>query len=93
MTAAKRADGGRGDAARGAETTLSGESDEVESPLKGDLPRRGSFKMLQVEQDTQLNRNQGCQMAKFDSFLSLDCTRVEGLRGRSKERKGSNFAA
>ena len=31
---------------------------------------------------------QRCQMAKFDPFLSLDCTRVE-----SKERKGSNFAA
>ena len=28
--------------------------------------------------------------AKFDTFLSLDCTGVEG--GGSKERKGSNFA-
>ena len=33
---------------------------------------------------------QGCQIAKFDPFLSLDCARVEG---QSKERKGSNFAA
>ena len=35
----------------------------------------------------------GCQMAKFDPFLSLDCTRVEGVGAQSKERKGSNFAA
>ena len=32
-------------------------------------------------------------MAKFDSFLSLDCDRVEGVGAQSKERKGSNFAA
>ena len=38
-------------------------------------------------------RNQGCQMAKFDPFLSLDCARVEGVGAQSKERKGSNFAA
>ena len=30
---------------------------------------------------------QGCQRAKFDPFLSLDCARVEGVGG-----KGSNFA-
>ena len=33
------------------------------------------------------------QMTKFDPFLSLDCTRVEGVGAQSKERKGSNFAA
>ena len=50
MTAARSAEGGRGDGARGgAETTIL--SGEVESPLKGDLPRRGSFKMLQVERE------------------------------------------
>ena len=38
-------------------------------------------------------RTQGCQMAKFDPFLSLDCARVEGVGAQSKERKGSNFAA
>ena len=37
--------------------------------------------------------SQGCQMAKFDPFLSLDCARVEGGGAQSKERKGSNFAA
>ena len=37
--------------------------------------------------------NQGCLMAKFDPFLSLDCARVEGVGAQSKERKGSNFAA
>ena len=36
---------------------------------------------------------QGCQMAKFDPFLSLDCAGVEGVGAQSKERKGSNFAA
>ena len=36
---------------------------------------------------------QGCQMAKFDPFLSLDCARLEGVGAQSKERKGSNFAA
>ena len=36
---------------------------------------------------------QGCQMAKFDPLLSLDCARVEGVGAQSKERKGSNFAA
>ena len=36
---------------------------------------------------------QGCQMAKFDPCLSLDCARVEGVGAQSKERKGSNFAA
>ena len=36
---------------------------------------------------------QCCQIAKFDPFLSLDFTRVEGVGAQSKERKGSNFAA
>ena len=27
---------------------------------------------------------QGCQMAKFDPFLSLHCTRVEGVGAQSK---------
>ena len=40
-----------------------------------------------------LEDGQGCQMAKFDPFLSLDCARVEGVGAQSKERKGSNFAA
>ena len=35
---------------------------------------------------------QGCQMAKFDPFLSLDCAGTEGVGAQSKERKGSNFA-
>ena len=36
---------------------------------------------------------QGCQIAKLDLFLSLDCARVKGVGAQSKERKGSNFAA
>ena len=35
----------------------------------------------------------GCQIAKFDPFLSSDCARVECVGAQSKERKGSNFAA
>ena len=31
--------------------------------------------------------------AKFDLFLSLDCAGIEGLGAKSKERKGSYFAA
>ena len=44
---------------------------------------------------TQIIRspNHGCQMAKFDPVLSLDCARVEGVGAQSKERTGSNFAA
>ena len=42
---------------------------------------------------TPVDDLQGCQMAKFDPFLSLDCARVEGVGAQSKERKGSNFAA
>ena len=30
--------------------------------------------------------------AKVDSFLPLDCTRVEGVETQSKERKGSHVA-
>ena len=41
----------------------------------------------------EVGTDQGCQMAKFDPFLSLDCARVEGVGAQSKERKGSNFAA
>ena len=35
---------------------------------------------------------QGCQMAKFDPFLSLDCAPTPSALAQSKERKGSNFA-
>ena len=36
---------------------------------------------------------QGCQMAKFDPFLSLVCAPTPSTLAQSKERKGSNFAA
>ena len=45
------------------------------------------------EQVRTMDSLQGCQIAKFDPFLSLDCARVEGVGAQSKERKGSNFAA
>ena len=32
---------------------------------------------------------QGCQMAKFDPFLSLDCARVEGLGAQGGGREGA----
>ena len=35
---------------------------------------------------------QGCQMAKFDPFLSF-CAPTPSTLAQSKERKGSNFAA
>ena len=41
----------------------------------------------------QVRSGRGCQMAKFDPFLTLDCTRLEGVGAQSKEKKGSNFAA
>ena len=31
-------------------------------------------------------RKQGCQVAKFDPFLSLDCTGLEGGGGRAIQR-------
>ena len=36
---------------------------------------------------------QGCQMAKFDPFLSLDCAGLESRGVQSKEEKGSSFAS
>ena len=55
--------------------------------LATNLSPGGHINMLQ-------GHTQGCQMAKFDPFLSLDCARVEGVGAQSKEgRKGSNFAA
>ena len=49
------------------------------------------FKMRASKQGVRRHRGggkgpQGCQMAKFDPFLSLDCARVEGV-GRNP-RKG-----
>ena len=35
-----------------------------------------------------MNYRDGCWMAKFDPFLSLDCTRVEGGAWGRKPRKG-----
>ena len=46
--------------------------------------------VLRIE---QVSFNHGCQMAKFDPFLSLDCAMLEGVGAQSKERMGSNFAA
>ena len=52
-----------------------------------------AFKAKDKKKVKKVNYTQGCQMAKFDPFLSLDCARVEGVGAQSKERKGSNFAA
>ena len=41
--------------------------------------------------DAVQERNQCCQLAKFDPFLSLDCARVEGVGAQSKLRKRFNF--
>ena len=57
-----------------------GDVDEDEEEGKRDIRRTSSLR-------------QGCQMAKLDPFLSLDCARVECVVAQSKERKVSNFAA
>ena len=57
------------------------------------LPLYGEHNRLPAGSITSPGRRHGCQMAKFDPFLSLDCARVEGVGAQSKERKGSNFAA
>ena len=40
----------------------------------------------------KVSKTQGCQMAKFDPFHSLDCAPTTSTLVQSKERKGSNFA-
>ena len=35
----------------------------------------------------------GCQMAKFDPFLSLDCARVEGVEGAIQGKEGIKFCS
>ena len=45
-----------------------------------------------ISEEKERLREQGCQMAKFDPFLSLGCARVEGMEAQSKEREGSDFA-
>ena len=57
---------------------------------------RGAAARGQAGQTGQSRRGlgwQGCQMEKFDPFLSLDCARVEGMGAHSKDRKESNFVA
>ena len=59
-----------------------------------DRPEQCYFEAKQIATiAASLSQSQGCQMAKFDPYLSLDCARVEGVGAQSKERKGSNFAA
>ena len=36
---------------------------------------------------------QGCQMAKFDPFLSLDCARVEGVGDEIQGKEGIKFCS
>ena len=45
-----------------------------------------------TKSEKEERETQGCQVAKFDPFLSLDCARVEGVGAASKERKGLSFA-
>ena len=60
--------------------------------LKGGLLGKEGEATQSLHPTTTPGQRQGCQMAKFDPFLSLDCARVEGMGVQSKERKGSNFA-
>ena len=43
--------------------------------------------------DVNARDRHGCQMAKFDPFLSLDWAPTPSTLAQSKERKGSNFVA
>ena len=36
---------------------------------------------------------QGCQMVKFDPFLSLDCARAEGVGGAVQGKEGIKFCS
>ena len=71
-------------------TTAANDNSKLTSNRKTKEERRLSNrqKLLSLKR-----HRQGCQMAKFDRFLSLDCARVEGVGAQSKERKRSNFAA
>ena len=40
-----------------------------------------------------LDSTQGCQMAKFDPCLSLDCARVEGVGGTIQGKTGIKFCS
>ena len=55
--------------------------------------RKRPTRAMEIVGGQDRRRREGYQMAKFDPFLSLDCTKVEGVGEQSKERKGSNFAA
>ena len=58
-------------------------------PVLGSRPPAAEFSPLtssSLEEKVD-GSNQGCQMAKFDPFLSWDCARVEGMGAQSKERK------
>ena len=48
---------------------------------------------LVVEDAVWGSCEQGCQMAKFDPFLSLDCTMVEGVGGAIREKEGIKYCS
>ena len=66
---------------------------DIEERAVDPVDRDGRTRTTLVVHSRTASKHQGCQMAKFDPFLSLDCARVEGVGAQSKERKGSNFAA
>ena len=76
---------------------LASNSKDIGEESKEDRPPFSGVVEKSLNRVTLLGRagadpRQGCQMAKFDPFLSLDCARVEGVGAQSNERKGSNFA-
>ena len=60
---------------------------EVQGEQAGGGRAGGAAAAPEVEADDAAACVQGCQMAKFDPFLSLDRSRVEGVGAQSKERK------
>ena len=58
---------------------------DVDDETQNGILTTAAMAMTMTRDDGEEGR-QGCQMAKFDPFLSLDCARVEG--GGRNPRKG-----
>ena len=58
------------------------------------LPKLKSFVQLLVQNSFEpTDYRQGCQMATFDPFLSLDCAGVEGGGSAIQDKEGIKFCS
>ena len=55
--------------------------------------RKESFRSRRWKEGVAPAHNQGCQVAKIDPFLPLDCARVKGVGAQSKGKEGINFCS